>query len=678
MIAVTVNAKDCWLITAEPNTPEAVSLLPGVPLDVQRSLTGRGSRRPEANALSYAMEWTARVRGEEFHALRAAMREVHAAPVLAPVWPFAIRVGIDASVITAGLVVAWTHDWETVEINPASLAGFDFAAPAIYGYLTQPPRPVAVSDDLVTAEFSLEEDAPVSLAFAPSAGVLAADTNVNAPSGLPAPVFPFLPEPSTPAKPGLAVVEVQRTAIGPGRQKATLYYPQLAEETQEADYRLTSATEAARLIAWWHRRAGGAEAHWVAGTQKLGFLAADLAGGDNVLSFTSDIATLGGIGYVALFAPGRAPVVMRVASTAAQSVTLTSPLAAAWHAGSTTVATALLARHTQSELKLEFTRAAEGWHAETTLRWREVAAEYQPGAGETPGVTLGRLPGRAYFFELWLDYNGALQTWYLTNWESGAYANLINWEYNACDFDRSIQSVDLEDDSWTMTFRYFEGGPWDNWLPGRLSARGFIAMFRADVSAAGVFSNFVQLSKGEMRKPDIDGGIVKQKVSGANALFARRAPRQVMSPACGTMLFRPRCGLVLADWTFNAVIAAVAGNVVTIGTITRANAEPLPDGFGAAEWFALGWMGWIVAGMPYRDGVLTSTALAGGELVLTLDRPCGLGVGSNVIAAPGCDRLGATCRAKFDNHTRFRGFEFMPSVSPSFIMPQRNQSTAKK
>lgn len=182
----------------------------------------------------------------------------------------------------------------------------------------------------------------------------------------------------------------------------------------------------------------------------------------------------------------------------------------------------------------------------------------------------------------------------------------------ACDFDKLIQSDDNEDDSCTVSFRYFAGGPWDNWLPGNLAARGYLTIFRADVDGAGAFSNFRQVWKGELKTPQLDGPSVRQRALGANALFARPAPRQVMSKTCGTMLFKPRCGLVLGDWIFNAVITAVAGNVVTIGTITRAIGGGLPAGFGAADWFALGWMGWTVGGLPLREGVLTSTAIDGG------------------------------------------------------------------
>ena len=151
-----------------------------------------------------------------------------------------------------------------------------------------------------------------------------------------------------------------------------------------------------------------------------------------------------------------------------------------------------------------------------------------------------------------------------------------------------------------------------------------------------------------------------------------------MSTTCGTYLFKTRCGLALADWTFNAVVVSVASNVVVIGTITRAIGGAMPAGFAALDWFALGWLGWLSGGNPLRDSVLTSTAISSGQVTLTLARAIVLTVGQAVTVAPGCDRLGQTCRTKFANYDNFRGFEWMPSVSPSFKIPQSTAGGGKK
>ena len=677
MIAVTVNGQNCWLLQWSPNAAKKVRLGVTLPVDAQRSLTGRSSRRPQSPQVRYSLEYTVDMLSADFHALRAASLTSQDEPILAPIWPHAIRVGLDTATITAGLVVAWTQDWASWAINPGSLAGYDFAAPLLFGRLTSPPAMSAVNDDMVTADLSLEEDAPAAYSFAPAAGVLPADTTFNTAGGWAAPVFPFVPEPSM-SKPGIAVVDVERSAIGPGRQKSTTFYPQTPEQLQEAAFILPAALDAAKLIAWWARRAAGTDPHWVAQTQKLGMLSADVAATATALAFVDPLPALGGLGQVALFDPMGNMELARIAGSSTSGLALTAGLAQSWLASWTTVAPAMLARHTSKELSLEYSPAETGWMAVAKLAWREVAPEYAPPAGETRGTTLGRLTGTAWFFQIDLDYAGAIQSSYLTNWESGGIIGGHTWTYAASDFDKLISSFDLGDDNCNFSLRWFAGCPWENWMPGQLAARGFLTISKADFDSSGNLSNFRAVWKGELARPQLDGTSLKATVLGANALFARCAPKQVMSTLCGTNLFRPRCGLLLSDWIFNATIVSVAGNVVTVGTISRANGAGLPGGFGATDWFALGWLGWSSSGLPYRNGVLTSAALSAGQIVLTLERASTLTGGAVITIVPGCDRLFGTCGGKFGNSGNNRGFPFMPAISPSFIIPQKNATSAKK
>lgn len=605
MIAATVNSQACWLLTCEPNTVEAVRLEVEMPTIEQRGLTGCSSRRPDAVLPRFAQSWISLLEAAQFATMRDASLTAQDEPILVPIWRQAYRPASQTAALVGGLTIAWTEGWASWAINPGSLAGYDYAAPLLFGRFTSPPRLVAVSGALIQAQLEVEEDAPAAYAIAPAGGILAADTLSGG-----FPVFPFasMADWSRSPKPGLGVTDVERIATGPGRMKATIFYPQVPERVFSVSMTSIGRTEEAQLIAWWIRRGGIADAHLV------------------------PLVDLGVVG------------------------------------GGT-----ILARHTNQRLVLDHV----GPFASAELAWRETAPEAAVPPGETPGSTIGRLPAEAWFFQIDLDFNGALQTWNLTNWEGGATANLIDWAYNACDFDGLVQSIDLDDDECGCTFRYFAGGPWDNWLPGNLAARGKLTIYRANVSPAGVFSGFAQVWSGELKRPEVDGPIVKWRGI-ANAFFGRSAPRQIMSTACGTWLFKPRCGLALSDWTFNAVIAAVSGNVVTIGTITRANGGSLPAGFGAADWFALGWLGWSLSGRPYRRGVLTSTAIGGGQILLTLERPAGLAVSSSVIAVPGCDRIYANGCTKFANTDNHRGFDQMPSIAPSFVMPQRNTSSAKK
>jgi uncharacterized phage protein (TIGR02218 family) len=670
MIATTLASEPIYLLPHAPLDTLRVGL--SLATQVTRSLGGATTRRPEYLLPRWSLEWSARLLGSEFQRLRAASRVAQAERVAVPHWLFA-RQTTDAAVTTGGHVVAWTEDWATWAIDPGSLAAYDYVAPLLLGYLA-PARLEAITDEAVTAALSFDEDADAADAVTIAAGVLAADTMFATASGYSAPVFPFLHDPATPPAPGLHGVSVDRQAIGAGRRKAQVYFPQIPEETHQATVRAHGASAAAALAAWWIRRKGGAAAHWVAGSQAVARLAVSAPAGAAAL--VCDTPALSGETYLALYDPAGALELARVTSWTGATANLAAPLAAAWEAAYTTLAPAFLARHTDKELTFDCVRTSDGWLASASLSWREVAAEYAPAAGETRGVTLGELPPAAVFLQIDLDYAGATETWRLTNWESGATANGHDWTYNPCTIDQLVRSLDPEDDACTITARHFPGGPWDNWLPGRLAARAFLTVYRADY-VGGAWTNWRHLFHGELGQPT-GRAIVRQQASGGKALFSRDVPRQLMTPMCGTELFSPRCTLARADWTFTATLATTDSAIVGVSGLARANGGGLPAGFGAADWFALGYLEWTDAGKPRRSLIVASTAVVGGAATLTLSRPTDLPVGTAVVLVPGCDRRGATCREKFGNYAHFQGYEDMPSVSPSFKIPNATTTATKK
>lgn len=676
MITVNIGGETLRLLPYAPNNDAAVRLGVLSPVEAARRLTGRSTRRPYAMLLRHSLEWSVDLRAADFTALRNATQTHQAEDVVVPLWPLAMRGG-EELFVEGGHTVAWNDGWGDFAIDTDSPEEWDFIAPLVRGFLAQPPSLRAHNDDLVTADFSLTEDAPASYALTPIGDILPADETFATALGYAAPVFPFLPDWAEAPTPGVGITTVDRQEIGPGRRRAVEFYPQTPELVQEAHFRFAQAAGAVELLEWWRRRAGTADAHWTACTQTVGRLAATALSGTRVLTFVEPVQ-VGSNGYLALFGPHGTIELGRIDEVDGNGITLAANLQHDWSPSLTCVTHAILARHTNKELAIDFERGGKGWIASATLAWREVAAEYAPAEGEVRGETLGRLKPKAWFFRIDLDYNGAQQTWRFTNWESGANADGHTWDHNACEFDKLIESIDLEDDTCVTTFRWVAGGPWENWLPGNHAAKGRLSIFRAEVNDDGTFADFRQVFSGEMAAPEVTGAIVKQRARGANALFAKTAPRQVMSKTCGTNLFRPRCGLALADWRFTAEIAAVAGTTVTVDTLARENAAALPTGFGALGWFALGWLEQTVAGRPHRFGIVSSTALAGGEIGLKLDRAFTGEAGDGVVVVPGCDRQGATCRGKFENGDNFRGFELMPAVAPNLIIPQRDTAPAKK
>lgn len=690
MFAVNVLGNPAWLVPFGPNTDDPVSIKARVEIDEQRGQTGRGSRRPQARLLRFDVKWFAKMKPADFYAARAAVLGAQDEPVVVPFWP-AARKATDAAVLTSALTVAWTRNWATYAINPGSLAAYDFFAPLVMGVFTQPPRLDSQTSDYIVAEFSFSENALASVALVMPAD---ADVTLVTPDGYAAPVFPFSPEGTQLPKLTLGQVDVDRQPVGPGRQTADAFYPQQRETVTQPSYKFKTAAAAIALCGWWLRRGGGAGSCWVATTQKIGDLSANMAAGAGTLPTTAALAGVVVGDTLALLTTGQAAEFVRVASIPAGVVNFSGATAAAHSKMWTTIVPALLARHTDPELALDFRRAGDDWVATCTLGFREVAAEYAVAGGETRGTTIGRLPITAWLFRIDLDYAGAVQSWFLTNFESGVTTpDAQVWEYHPCDFDKLTQSIDLEEDACTFTIRWWAGCPWENWMPGKLAATGTLTILRAAVAADGTVSAQSAIWKGQLSKPDREAPIMKVKVLGANALFSQKAPHAVMKQTCWKRLYGVDCGIDIADWKFNALVSAIGAHTITINTIARANGGGLPAGFAFADWFALGFVQWVNgAGQPLRSEVLGSTVLAGGAITLTLGRQLGWIVGSAVVAVPGCDKQASTCwnydvtrtfdplgaLGKFDNHINFGGFRTIPAVSPNFVIPQKNVTPAKK
>ncbi len=673
MIAATVQGVNGWLVPYPPNTLDPVRVTASIEVDGQRGLTGRRSGRPQAVLLRYELSWTVALYPNTFHQARLASIAAQDEPIFAPFWPAALPVGT-AAVLTAGSIVAWTSGFTTWAIDPPSLVPYSYYAPVLWGRLKQAPRLAGRTPQVVIAEWTLHEDSPSSAAIRPPVQV---DSTYLTPGGYAAAIFPWGTEGSTPPEPSFGAVDTERSQVGPGRQQTTVFYPQTPEQGLKAFFKFKSSTAAFSLLSWWQRRSGQADAFWIAQPQKIGDLANDLAAGAVTLPFTAPPGTLSGE-TLALFGPGSPIEITRSTAIAGNNVTV-PPLVNPRTAWATVVAPAMLVAHTDAQLEMEFNRSNNDWTAEATLSFRECASEYLPTSEEAIGTTLGRLPPPAWFYQVDLDYAGAVQSTYLTSWEGGATIGSQVWTYNDCKFDKITWSIDLQDDGCEFTMRWFDGCPWTNWLPGNLAARGYLTIYRADVSpTTGAIGALAAVWKGELTVPTIVGPNVKAKVMGASAIFQRKAPKQIISPSCGTFLFFPRCGLVLANWTFTAVVTAVGSNTVTVNTVAWPQGA-LPALLSSdPDYFALGWLGWTAGGLPLRGGCLTNTALAGGSLVMTLDRPVPVTVGQGVTLVPGCNRLGPTCRTKFNNYANFRGFENVPAVDPCFIIPQQNTNPAKK
>lgn len=130
---------------------------------------------------------------------------------------------------------------------------------------------------------------------------------------------------------------------------------------------------------------------------------------------------------------------------------------------------------------------------------------------------------------------------------------------------------------------------------------------------------------------------------------------------CDALLGDARCGVDLASPAFSAEVAVSACTALRLMAVNGA------QGFGAG-FFAQGTWRFLSGPNLGRGGqVKFHRVRAGGaEIELWQPLPCAAEPGDRLLLRAGCDRQFATCRDKFDNATRFRGFPHMPG--DDFVM----------
>lgn len=129
----------------------------------------------------------------------------------------------------------------------------------------------------------------------------------------------------------------------------------------------------------------------------------------------------------------------------------------------------------------------------------------------------------------------------------------------------------------------------------------------------------------------------------------QQAIGRVYTPACDAALGDARCGIALAGYTVaGSVTTATSARVFT--DTARTEADGYFDG-GLITWTS-------GANDTYSMEVKTSTAA--GVITLQQGMPHDTAIGDAYSLSAGCDKLLATCKAKFNNVVNFRGFPHVP------------------
>lgn len=172
--------------------------------------------------------------------------------------------------------------------------------------------------------------------------------------------------------------------------------------------------------------------------------------------------------------------------------------------------------------------------------------------------------------------------------------------------------------------------------------RAFMARY-GDVSAGTV-----TIFSGRMGEIDASRIPVQLSVNCHLELLDVKMPRNVYQSGCANTLYDTACGLVKTD--FSAAGAVVAGSTTRSVLLT---------GTGKGDHYFD--MGVIVFTSGVNNGASrTVKSWLFGAASLFPPLPVAPEPGSTAILYAGCDKLVATCRDRFGNLSRFRGFPYIP------------------
>lgn len=190
-------------------------------------------------------------------------------------------------------------------------------------------------------------------------------------------------------------------------------------------------------------------------------------------------------------------------------------------------------------------------------------------------------------------------------------------------------------DAGAITERDLLGGRWDG-------AR--VAVFAVDWNGEGR----VDLGEGTIGAVDLADGGFSAELRGVAAALDRPVAEET-SASCRAELGDRRCRVAMAGRRRFARVVAVADMVVTLDTV-----EPVADAYGNG---GLRWFGGENAGLE------AAVARSEGAVLWLRQAPAfGVEPGALVELVEGCDKIFATCGARFANSVNFRGEPFLPGI----------------
>ncbi len=166
-----------------------------------------------------------------------------------------------------------------------------------------------------------------------------------------------------------------------------------------------------------------------------------------------------------------------------------------------------------------------------------------------------------------------------------------------------------------------------------------------DSTSVGSLNMFL----GRVGEVSIVGAEVTLNVKSMLELLNVQMPRNLYSASCSRTLYDEGCGLVAANFTVTANVTANSTRLTVNTNLSQ-----------STGYFSLGTVEGITG---LNAGIKRTVKLhsnANGVLRVAFPFPYIPSPGDHFAVKPGCDKLMATCNAKFSNLDNFRGFPFIP------------------
>jgi len=718
MIFTTFQGQDLALCLLEPdwNNPVKVSLT--LPSQVDRSLSGKESRRAFAKSMRYELDYQAQtMTNKETTDLRLWVNRLGDTKVAVPLWPDRVYLS-QAAVLGATAIVfdedkpaRWGQYWvisdgtnaEIVQVTAVSdttitlavgcsmswTAGA-WAAPLLFGRLDSKPELDDDTDEIAHVELHFVERSSWDFRITAAPGTIPT-VGANVPNFAALKLFTARPDFSDVSD--SSEEDSLEQVIGFLREEERIVYPSHNRRTISYDFTGMSRAEISDVERLWTDRLGVVRLFmaptWLAEVRLSDDVGNDpdsdivLTGEEDQILQSEDgniFVCEGGAFSQLKIEPSRYtdpdyaihprhPYLAlldadhiepcKVTGISGNTLTLAAEVTNSFSANKTTVSALMLSRFSDTKLEWSYTTDTL---ATTTIKLIEAPEEYATGPID--------LPVSAFCYKFYINFP-AVQYFRFTSHERPVTV-AGDGTYQPASFDHTggKNTADLDNDELDITSWVFDGNPLSLFFPFQLEKPLKIELREVDVDAGTATLRYM----GEVSSCEYDGLQIKATVTSLGELLNRRFPRFYIQSTCNYQLFSGPCKLLADNWKIECQLdSSDDGQTIVLSGI--------PESGISENYFAAGW---LVTGEGQNQqwrSILTSTASAdGAPITLTLNRPLNsYTVGQEMVIYPGCDGSRETCRNKFNNYINFGGHAFVPNGNPTInALPTNSSGGGKK